>query len=257
MAKSLASSRSEEARALGSPRRLSRQSDSAGRRRMPPAVATHSMMSFLDHDTRSLVRLAAAIAGADQSTTRRVIDEVAGSVSPGRVDEVILQSYLFAGFPRTLNAARMWRTASGARAPLTDESASARHVEEWKRKGEETCAIVYGRSYDMLRRNVRELHPALDAWMITDGYGKVLSRPGLDLKRRELCIVAACAAAGQQRQLHSHLHGALNSGASVEEVSSTLRALTAMVEAVDIARYEALLARVVASRAPPSSLETR
>jgi len=172
------------------------------------------------------------------------------------VDEVILQSYLFAGFPRTLNAARMWRMASGTRAPLADESASARHVEEWERNGEATCAIVYGASYEMLRRNVRELHPALDAWMITDGYGKVLSRPGLDLKRRELCIVAACAAAGQQRQLHSHLQGALNSGASAEEVSSTLSALTDIVEAKAITRYQTLLARVVASRAAPSSLET-
>ncbi len=223
---------------------------------MPPVVPAHSIMSVLDHDTRSLVRLAAAIAGADESTTRRVIEEAAGSVRPGLVDEVILQSYLFAGFPRTLNAARMWRTASGARAPLTDESASARHVEEWERNGEGTCAIVYGRSYEMLRRNVRELHPALDAWMITDGYGKVLSRPGLDLKRRELCIVAACAAAGQQRQLHSHLQGALNSGASAEEVSSTLSALTDIVEEKAITRYQTLLTRVVASRAASTSLET-
>ena len=77
-----------------------------------------------------------------------------------------------------------------------------------------TCAAVYGSMYERLRENIRVLHPALDDWMITEGYGKVLSRPGLDLPRRELCIVAACAAAGQDRQLHSHLHGALNVGVS-------------------------------------------
>jgi 4-carboxymuconolactone decarboxylase len=214
------------------------------------------MISSLDRDTRALVRLAAAIAGADEPTTRRVIDEIAGSVSPELVDEVILQSYLFAGFPRTLNAARMWRAASGVRAPIADESASARHVEEWERNGEATCAIVYGASYEVLRRNVRELHPALDAWMVTDGYGKVLSRPDLDLKRRELCIVAACAAAGQQRQLHSHLHGALNSGATTAEVSATLEALADLVDDTDIARYQTLLSRVAASRSAPSSVES-
>lgn len=213
------------------------------------------MISSLDRETRALVRLAAAIAGADESTTRQVIDEAAGRVSPELVDEVILQSYLFAGFPRTLNAARMWRAASGVPAPLADENASARNVEEWERNGEATCAIVYGRSYEMLRRNVRGLHPALDAWMITDGYGKVLSRPGLDLKRRELCIVAACAAAGQQRQLHSHIHGALNSGASPEEVSATLEALTDLVAQADITRYQTLLTRVAATRSAPSSPE--
>jgi len=223
---------------------------------MPLAVAGFRMISSLDQATRALVRLAAAIAGADEATTRRVIDETAGSVEPALIDEVILQSYLFAGFPRTLNAARMWRAASGVRAPLTDERASARNIDEWEKSGEETCATVYGRSYEMLRRNVRELHPALDAWMITDGYGKVLSRPGLDLKRRELCVVAACAAAGQQRQPHSHLHGALNCGSTPDEVSATLVALADLVEPKDIKQYQSLLSRVVASRSASSSLES-
>lgn len=206
------------------------------------------MIPALDKDTRMLVRLAAAIAGADETTTRRVMDEMIATVEHTLIDEVILQSYLFAGFPRTLNAARMWRLASGARAPSEDESASSRHAPEWERAGEVTCAEVYGSSYELLRRNIRDLHPALDSWMITDGYGKVLSRPGLDLKRRELCIVSACAASGQQRQLHSHLHGALNVGASVDEVSETLSALTDLVPEGETVRYKALLSRVVSAR---------
>lgn len=211
------------------------------------------MISSLDNDTRLLVRLSAAISGADEATTRRAIDDVGGRVSPEMVDEVILQSYLFAGFPRALNAARMWRAASGVRAPSSDDLASPRHVGQWERDGEATCAVVYGASYERLRRHIRELHPALDAWMITDGYGKVLSRPALDLKRRELCIVAACAAAGQQRQLHSHLHGALNSGASANEVTETLDALRDLVGESEIARYKTLLARVLSGRASRSS----
>ena len=214
------------------------------------------MNPSLDADTRLLVRLSAAITGADEPLTRRVIDEMVGAVGPELVDEVILQSYLFAGFPRTLNAARMWRTASGIPAPPADDSASSLHLAEWEKRGEETCGIVYGEFYAMLRRNVRELHPALDSWMITDGYGKVLSRPGLDLKRRELCIVAACAAAGQQRQLHSHLHGALNSGASAFEVFATLDALSDLVAESQLARYKTLLARVVARRRPAATAES-
>lgn len=211
------------------------------------------MLPSLDNGARRLARLAAAIAGADEQTTRRVIEEIVGSVAPESVDEVILQSYLFAGFPRTLNAARMWRAASGIPAPPSDDSASSSHGPEWEREGEVTCALVYGRSYEMLRHNVRDLHPALDAWMITDGYGKVLSRPGLDLKTRELCIVAACAAAGQQRQLHSHFHGALNSGATPGEIAETLDALSDLVRDADTMRYKALLDRVVSHRTSSSS----
>lgn len=211
------------------------------------------MIQHLDSDSRLLVRLSAAISGADEATTRRVIDEVMGRVSAEMVDEVILQSYLFAGFPRALNAARMWRAASGVRAPSSDELAQPTHVGEWERNGEATCAVVYGASYEMLRRNVRELHPALDAWMITDGYGKVLSRPALDLKRRELCIVAACASAGQQRQLHSHLHGALNAGASPGEVAESLSVLNDLIGEKVLAGYQNLLARVLSGRASQSS----
>ena len=92
--------------------------------------------------------------------------------------------------------------------------------------------------------NIRELHPALDTWMIVEGYGKVLSRPALDLARRELCVVAACAVGRQDRQLHSHLHGALHAGASASVVSLTLDALSDLVSGDDARRYRGLWARV-------------
>ena len=209
-------------------------------------------MPGIDEETISLVRIAAAIAGADETTTRSVMDEAVGSVDGLKVDEVILQSYLFAGFPRTLNAARTWRAVSGTTAPADDPAAHVSLGSEWIERGEETCRTVYGESYEMLRQNIRALHPALDAWMITDGYGKVLSRPGLDLRTRELCIVAACAASGQQRQLHSHLHGALNAGASIEEVESTLSALSVMIGAAELDRYRSLLSHVASRRHPPA-----
>jgi 4-carboxymuconolactone decarboxylase len=103
---------------------------------------------------------------------------------------------------------------------------------------------VYGAFYDRLRVNIRGLHPALDQWMITEGYGKVLGRPFLDLARRELCVVAACAIARQDRQLHSHLHGAVNAGATVEVVSAALQVIAPLIGDEDMRRYIGLWARV-------------
>jgi len=222
---------------------------------MAPAANCPVRFSPLDEATIHLVRIAAAIAGADDDITRQVMEKAVGRVDPGAVDEVILQSYLFAGFPRTLNSARAWRSVSGEPAPASDAGAEIANGDDWTRRGEATCRIVYGESYEMLRDNIRALHPALDSWMITDGYGKVLSRPELDLKTRELCIVAACAASGQQRQLHSHLHGALNSGATPAEVSATLDSLGSLVEETKLGRYRSLLARVTAARHPPGGAE--
>jgi 4-carboxymuconolactone decarboxylase len=99
--------------------------------------------------------------------------------------------------------------------------------------------------YEKLRLNVRDLHPALDAWMVIDGYGKVLSRPGLALERRELCVVAACAAMGQDRQLHSHLHGALNVGVGPDAIIDAIEAIAELIGAERARSARLLLARVL------------
>jgi 4-carboxymuconolactone decarboxylase len=173
------------------------------------------------------MRLAARIAGGDESDVRGALSAARGAGVPRDwIEELILQSYLFSGFPRALNAAREWRriTPGPSVASSGDDDLAL-----WREQGEATCAAVYGAMYGKLRENVAQLHPALDSWMVVDGYGKVLSRPGLDLPRRELCIVAACAATGQDRQLHSHLHGALNVGVSPAVLERAIEKLTAVI----------------------------
>jgi 4-carboxymuconolactone decarboxylase len=77
--------------------------------------------STLDAPTRALVRLAAIVAVGDEPAVRSAMTDAAREVPPTWVEELVLQSYLFAGFPRALNAAREWRRASGRRAPEADE----------------------------------------------------------------------------------------------------------------------------------------
>ncbi|MBK6488654.1 MAG: carboxymuconolactone decarboxylase family protein [Gemmatimonadetes bacterium] len=212
---------------------------------VPSDEGYRARIDGLDAPHVALVRVAAAVASVGEAEVRRALTDALDVVPSEWVEEVILQSYLFAGFPRALNAAREWRRVSGRAAPAHDDGERFADAGQWSTDGARTCAIVYGASYERLRHNIRALHPALDAWMIVEGYGKVLSRPGLDLRRRELCIVAACAAAGQDRQLHSHLHGALNAGASAGEVGAVLEAVTDFMAPENPARYRLLLERVV------------
>jgi 4-carboxymuconolactone decarboxylase len=156
------------------------------------------------------------------------------------IEEILLQTYLFAGFPRALNGMREWRRVAGT--PTAD--AQGISVEERRAAGERTCARVYGDMYDRLRVNIRTLHPLLDDWMIEEGYGKVLSRPGLDLPRRELCIVAACAATAQDRQLQSHLHGCRNTCVPRSVVTEALDALQGLVPDERCARAKRLWDRI-------------
>jgi 4-carboxymuconolactone decarboxylase len=135
---------------------------------------------------------------------------------------MLLQSILMVGYPRVLVAFGLWRKASRVAAPSADPDAEYGKVAEWTARGEETCGVVYGPNYRRLRENVRDLHPALDLWMITEGYGRTMSRPGLDLLRRELCNVAQTAVLEVPRQLHSHLRGALHAGATFTQVDGVL-----------------------------------
>jgi len=194
------------------------------------------MLPLFSDSMRALVRIAAAVASTPIAFTRRVMVEAVDVAPVVAVEEVLLQSYLFAGFPRALNAMRAWREVSGTHAPVVDQAVGDATAVDMVRLGEQTCRKVYGHKYDALRQSVSRLHPALDAWMVTDGYGEVLSRPGLSLAERELCIVAACAASEQIPQLKSHLRGARNCGATIEDLAQTLTALT------DIVTREALMA---------------
>jgi 4-carboxymuconolactone decarboxylase len=201
-----------------------------------------------DSATRALVRLAARIAGGSELDVRDGLRETAGAGTPDVwVEELILQSYLFCGFPRALNAAREWRRQQGKGKGTgcgAGEGEGEGGYERFRIEGEATCARVYGRFYEKLRRNIVALHPELDSWMIVEGYGKVLSRTALDLGRRELCIVAACVASGQDRQLHSHLHGSRNVGVGDDVIGAALDGLDGTVNPADLARAVALWAKV-------------
>jgi 4-carboxymuconolactone decarboxylase len=67
--------------------------------------------------------------------------------------------------------------------------------------------------------SLRDIAPDFATYLIEFPFGDVYSRPGLDLKSRELAVVAALTAMGNAApQLKVHIHGALNVGASQQEV---------------------------------------
>src|SRR5881227_3873038 len=179
----------------------------------------------LDPATAALVRLAAAVAEGDVSELQERLATAQGAgVSSLWIEELLLQSMLVVGYPLALVAFGVWRAVAGAPPAEGHGAEPLEHEnwESWAARGAAVCRQVYGRAYHKLLVNLRALHPALEDLVVVDAYGKVIGRPGLDLKRRELATVAAIAVLGAAQQLHSHLRGALNTGASAEEVEAVL-----------------------------------
>jgi len=187
-------------------------------------------LEHLDGPTLALVVLSAAIAtGREPLVEEHCRSCLEAAVSPLWVDELLLQSLLMVGWPRALTAAAVWRRV-GPPAPAAGEDGTVyTQVSEWRSRGESVCRTIYGDSYERLRENIRTLHPALDAWMVTEGYGRTLGRSGLDLARRELCVVVQVAVQGAERQLHSHLKGARNAGASPQAITEALDAVRTLL----------------------------
>ena len=186
------------------------------------------MTAVLDARTRGLVRVALAVPFAAENELadwmRRARDEGTPALW---LEELLLSSVLYVGFPRAIVAWTVYRRIEPDPAPESEPSDYARW-QEWLARGEATCREVYGKHYGQLRHNIGALHPALDQWMVVDGYGKTLSRGGLDLLRRELCSVGMLVPQGVPRQLLAHLRGALNAGAATEQLDELLSLATAL-----------------------------
>ncbi len=149
--------------------------------------------------------LAAATTLNDENMLSRWIQTCKGVLKLEAIEESILQTLLFAGFPKTIEALKILRQ-------IYPESSGSRQIESRTQSGEDTSKIVYGEYHDRLKQVMDELHPDLTRWMIEDGYGRILSRPGLSLQEREIAVLGSLMASGMIHQFRAHIRGALNAG---------------------------------------------
>ena len=135
---------------------------------------------------------------------------------------MLLQSYLFLGYPKALEGIKLFREVVGWDTNLTRINFKFRYWSDWKIRGGVLCQKVYGKNFDKLVQRIGEISPELSEWMIVEGYGKVLSRGVLSGAMRELCTVAALTVTSDINQLHSHMRGAHNLGATRENIRETI-----------------------------------
>jgi alkylhydroperoxidase/carboxymuconolactone decarboxylase family protein YurZ len=137
-------------------------------------------------------------------------------VAPGRLDEALLQLVPFAGYARAINAFRILQEIAPHPTRRGERGGS------YRRRGETLCRRIYGPFYGRMIARIRSYHPDLAEWILSEGYGRVLSRPGLSIRDRELIVVAVLAALDVPLQLRSHVEGARRVGASESEIRAMI-----------------------------------
>jgi XTP/dITP diphosphohydrolase len=142
--------------------------------------------------------------------------------------EALLQTYLFAGYPVALEALLVLHRVVAELLHEHDWNSEPFQAHRMQERGEALFARVYGGVAERVISKLGEASPDLAEWMVLEGYGKVLSRPGLAASVREVCVVAVLAVLGHQRQLVSHVRGAALVGASMEQILAGAQAVRAV-----------------------------
>jgi XTP/dITP diphosphohydrolase len=172
------------------------------------------------------LRTAIAVATNDDALLRESYGTITDVHLYKAVYEVVLQCYLFCGFPAALEGLAALNDVARERgwdvSSIPNETFDAN---TFRQRGEDLCRSIYGSVYDRMMNRLENISPQISEWMIVEGYGKTLARPGLSIIDRECCAVAVLACTQRTTQLISHVRGALANGATREHLHAVIDAL--------------------------------
>jgi 4-carboxymuconolactone decarboxylase len=199
-------------------------------KRVEPATISFLLTGIdpLSTESAALAMCAAITADGHGEHCRRLFEallKLDPRPDPEHMREIILQTHLFAGYPRALNALGIFRdVCKKAGNPLSGEITLRDHplesddIELFRKRGRELFHQLYADKADAVDRFARAASPDLADWAIAEGYGRVLSRDVLAPRVRSLCIVAALVPLDVSPQLKGHVQGALNLGNTADEL---------------------------------------
>ena len=139
-------------------------------------------------------------------------------INPALIYEVILQLYLFNGFPASIESLKVFKHHFPDYKPDNEQY----NVNLFEKRGTINCKSVYTSNFDKLQSNINNLSPDLADWMIIEGYGKVMGRTGLSMQERELINVAMLCTNFSEHQLYSHIKGSINTGSDKELIARAI-----------------------------------
>lgn len=155
------------------------------------------------------------------------------NISFKKMYEVLLQNYLFAGYPSALLSLKILKEVYPSKKLTKAEDMNPYH---FMNKGIENYKKVYGEKFEKLIKNIRGFSPDLAEWLVFEGYGKVLGRSELSFKERELCIVGVLSALKFKDQLYSHIIGAYKARATLSEIRDAIENIS-LVGNVNLSKF--------------------
>lgn len=187
---------------------------------------------------RSLVVIALLTAlGRERELRAHVAGGLHHGLAREEIDEILLQTAVYAGVPFALGAVAVANEVFAARdgAPQRRDAPARLAPADGATRRAAGADVLR----TLLAQRERDMPAVLDATLAALGemgrcvvdtaFGEVWSRPGLSRRDRSLVVVAVLTALSQPRELETHVRGALHHGVTQAELEELM--LTAVVYA--------------------------
>jgi len=172
-------------------------------------------------------------------------------IDPKEIYEVLLQNYLFIGYPRVIESFFIFNEIIEKSGEYSRDNKELADYDLFEVRGLRIARCIYGKNFDLVYDNIKNLCPDLALGMVIEGYGRIISRPGLDILARELAIVAVLTVASMPRQLYSHVKGSLSVGADPGQIEAVIRQCGFFIKQSKIDRAILILEKVLGNSANP------
>eukprot|EP00996_Jenningsia_fusiforme_P000040 NODE_1011_length_1762_cov_46.442499_g893_i0.p1 GENE.NODE_1011_length_1762_cov_46.442499_g893_i0~~NODE_1011_length_1762_cov_46.442499_g893_i0.p1 ORF type:complete len:504 (+),score=86.60 NODE_1011_length_1762_cov_46.442499_g893_i0:116-1627(+) len=138
--------------------------------------------------------------------------------------EIVLETVAFTGFHRVYNSLRALHEQGVCDKAISPSREKALDSRLFTPSGEALLQQIYTSAYPLLGKSISKMHPDIWSWIVEFIYGQVLSRdcPGLSVAQRELAALSCMVGGATFPQLRSHMRGAMNCGASADQVRGIL-----------------------------------
>jgi len=209
--------------------------------------------STLSTSQRALIPIAALAAEGDIERLGEALEQgLDDGMTVSDAREVLVQTYAYAGFPRSLNAlgelmrVRDARVARGLHDdPGREPSRPVPTGDALLQAGTDNQTRLTGAP---VQGPLFEFAPAIDRYLKSHLFGAIFERDNLDWQTRELATVSMLAAVeGTDAQLKSHVGFSLNVGVSPQQLHALIAVLETRYDPAAALRVRTALESTTAS----------
>ncbi len=178
------------------------------------------MAKALNAEQESIAEVAAyAARGNQEGLKKALIKGLDNKVPVNTFKEILVQSYAYCGFPRSLNALSTLMQVVNERGNKDElgKEPSAKPQGEALTYGTENQTKLVG---NPVKGKLFDFAPAIDEYLKAHLFGDIFARDNVDWKTRELATIAMLSARdGVESQLDAHINIGKHNGLTDEEVA--------------------------------------